>query len=498
MALTDEIAIKLGIQTGDLKAALADANASIKTFGQKGANDANSFFTQVSKKMTDMKALGTAVGTALGLNLQSIAENLARFVTGISKQEEEAFQKLDQVSTQVADAAIKNMRANLTEEQKYQLALTERDRLLKQIAETTGTTGEAQLKAAEKNLELQQQLSIIGDYERKQNEAHEKQENDFLKDRIAQNEDIYEKEVDSMALNERIASLKGTIAATERMLADATIDAVAKEGFSNNLIAQRKLLLDAELDLRKKTTLSEDESHEYLLLQAKQIAGIITPAERERFQLLQLQTKELKVQAQIEEILAIPPEERTQAEKDRLKALILQDSELQKQIADTQALITGSDQLADAAAKVTDQLTQQVKLKERLVYLGQSDASANQQLTDAQLQEKIANLNQEIFNLQAQSTPGNQYTTDLLLSRTRGLLYQAQDEANTRTFFRADVAAVGEKAALGSVSAFDQDRYQFYLTQQVDLAKDNNQTQNAILSNLQKLLGPSAVAKGQT
>lgn len=39
MALTDEIAIKLGIQTGDLKAALADANASIRQFKDTGKSE---------------------------------------------------------------------------------------------------------------------------------------------------------------------------------------------------------------------------------------------------------------------------------------------------------------------------------------------------------------------------------------------------------------------------------------------------------------------------
>lgn len=38
MSTVDEIAIKLGLKSGDLKAALADANASIKNFGESGAH----------------------------------------------------------------------------------------------------------------------------------------------------------------------------------------------------------------------------------------------------------------------------------------------------------------------------------------------------------------------------------------------------------------------------------------------------------------------------
>jgi hypothetical protein len=65
MAVVDEIAVKLGIQTGDLKAALSDANASIKTFGKQGSESADGFAGSIKglhKGMRELKELFVAGG----------------------------------------------------------------------------------------------------------------------------------------------------------------------------------------------------------------------------------------------------------------------------------------------------------------------------------------------------------------------------------------------------------------------------------------------------
>src|SRR5258706_16332977 len=57
MAAGDEIAIKLGIKTGDLKAALADANVQIKAFGQQGAHHADALGASVHEVSSAMRGL---------------------------------------------------------------------------------------------------------------------------------------------------------------------------------------------------------------------------------------------------------------------------------------------------------------------------------------------------------------------------------------------------------------------------------------------------------
>ncbi len=57
MSAVDEIAIKLGIQTGDLKAALSDANASIKQFGTEGAHHADGLTAAVHETHSAFRTL---------------------------------------------------------------------------------------------------------------------------------------------------------------------------------------------------------------------------------------------------------------------------------------------------------------------------------------------------------------------------------------------------------------------------------------------------------
>lgn len=66
MAAVDEIAIKLGIQTGDLKAALSDANASIKEFGESGKHHAEGLTGAIHETSQSVRLLHHAL-TAGGL-----------------------------------------------------------------------------------------------------------------------------------------------------------------------------------------------------------------------------------------------------------------------------------------------------------------------------------------------------------------------------------------------------------------------------------------------
>ena len=53
----DEIAIKLGIQTGDLKAALSDANAKITDFGSQGARSVDGLTAAVHETHSALRTL---------------------------------------------------------------------------------------------------------------------------------------------------------------------------------------------------------------------------------------------------------------------------------------------------------------------------------------------------------------------------------------------------------------------------------------------------------
>jgi len=78
---------------------------------------------------------GRTLATALGLNIQNISQQLARIVTGMSKEMEAGYKALEASSDKLARSAIANMRDQASEETKLKLLLLERQRLNDKLAQ---------------------------------------------------------------------------------------------------------------------------------------------------------------------------------------------------------------------------------------------------------------------------------------------------------------------------------------------------------------------------
>ncbi len=122
-----EIGVRLTGDNAEFKRMLADSDAAALKFGTKIAG-------HVGDKLYGLRDVSRAVATALGLNIENIADHLARSLSGMSKAEEEAYKRSETLGKQIADQSIANARARLTEEQKYQLNVVETQRLERQIA----------------------------------------------------------------------------------------------------------------------------------------------------------------------------------------------------------------------------------------------------------------------------------------------------------------------------------------------------------------------------
>jgi hypothetical protein len=88
----EEIKAKLGLDVTDFERGVAKVQGSLK-----------SVVDSATKKFTDFKSVGQTLATAVGLNLGSISEGLARMVIGFSKQQEEALLSLAERSKNAAD-----------------------------------------------------------------------------------------------------------------------------------------------------------------------------------------------------------------------------------------------------------------------------------------------------------------------------------------------------------------------------------------------------------
>jgi hypothetical protein len=92
MAFFSEIKARLGLDITPFEKGMAQAQGSL-----------GKVVDGATGKLGNLKMLGTTLATALGLNLQTIAEGVARMVVGFSKEQEDALLKLAARSAAVAD-----------------------------------------------------------------------------------------------------------------------------------------------------------------------------------------------------------------------------------------------------------------------------------------------------------------------------------------------------------------------------------------------------------
>ena len=90
--------------------------------------------------------LARGLMTAFGLSIDSIAEKFARLLSGMSKDTEENYKKMDKLSDELTKKMIEAGKERLSLENQYQLTIIETERLNNKISENTGKTLEDQNK----------------------------------------------------------------------------------------------------------------------------------------------------------------------------------------------------------------------------------------------------------------------------------------------------------------------------------------------------------------
>lgn len=492
MALADEIAVKLGLSTTQFNQALKSAGADVTKFKKEAADPKGieAFFDTFEHRFTSMKHIGNAVSTALGLNFEAIAEKGARLWTGVSKEEEAAYKTLGEVSSQVADANIAAMRAGLTDEKKYQLALFEREGILRRISDETGTTGVSQLKIKQEELKLAENSRIIEEHKlvilKQQNEELEKQASRNDKELASKRElqNVYE---NRRKLMDEIKFLETYSLGVDK----------EDQDYKNAqlLLASRRNQLDsANAEIRKRGTMDEKEQYEYSVLEFKAKSGL-TAEESKRYETLKLISKEVKIQTEIDDLLAKSHSEKlTPAENQRLVAL-----QTQKKVLDAQIGIINK--MPDEVEKVTESVVSLTDAwKDFTVALKIKDGKSDFALTDKELDEKIQNLKKQDFLAQLDQqqnygaggalgfdySPASYFTKQSLSAATA-----AQTE---RDQFRLRYSAQGEQAFAG-YSAFDEQRLRGYI-QTADHTKKTADSVSAIERTLQQVF-PEQYRKGR-
>ncbi len=493
MALVDEIAVKLGVQTSDFKAALSDANASVKGFAEKGGASVDGLSSKLEHHLLSTRALAHALATSLGLNLENIAENIARFITGVSKEAEESWKKIGELSDQVTELAIKNMRSRLSEEQKLTLLKQEQARLQASLDGATLHNAKDIEDAGKRRLQLEKTTSEINEIEKKQSDDLKKKEDERYKsavDGVEKERDgaraLWEANLKTLGVSQQIAVLKGDIEVKEAAIRDHLFEGRDLEAAKNALARDREELTKLEADRKEKIAGDEKAQLEYLLLQDKVIRGIATGSEEQRLQVIKLQRKERANELELLDLAhKATVGKLTPAEEKRVAQLTKENEALDQSLASINAM-------SNLPPDVSPPVEATKKAAEQIVALLHTNYDDVTKETDRQLEEKRARL-QSTIDANFLSTQINGYD-DSITAQAKLSLSQVQDEIKTRANFRGEVSLFGEDNALLRHSAFDEERLRSYV-EGTNAAKSTAASLDAIHSQFSKLFPGTAVAK---
>jgi len=369
--------------SNDISVRLTGDNSDFRSMMSESAEQAGHFAGKLTEKVADkvigLRDVAHAAATALGLNLEKIAEKIARTYSGMSEAEEEAYKKSDQLGTQAADLAIKNMRARLTEEQHYQLAVQERDRIQRDLADSEVKSGKDQEELATKRIALENTIAEIQAYEAKKAAEAQKEYEEMAAKLAAAADKEHQRQLAKLDLHDREKALKNDILALAITIENHSLSILEKKRLETQLEERRQQLATAQdeqekqaLEMRRKAALSLEDELDKFELQRKAAAGL-TDDEHARLNLLKLQTEEKKVFVEIEELeKKLVDGTITPAEKDRLHALIKQDQAIRSQIGALKNLITTGTDRTTIEARTADELERQVAAATHLVALADS------------------------------------------------------------------------------------------------------------------------------
>jgi hypothetical protein len=123
------------------------------------------------KKMFNVEQIGSAFATALGLNIQNISENIARFITGQSKEVEKLQEELISMGDEAISSAAQLAKARNTDTQNLKALIISQQRLNDLLSKPAGDLkGRVEAKRAEVELN-KVNLEILGLTKKVQEEA---------------------------------------------------------------------------------------------------------------------------------------------------------------------------------------------------------------------------------------------------------------------------------------------------------------------------------------
>lgn len=153
-----DLTVKLGADTSEFRGQVqAAANSVANSLGTgAGTSAGGKFIAAFENRLLNARQLSTALATALGLNIQSIAEKAARLITGVSKEEEESLKRMAILSEKLSEVTKKNNQDRLAEEDLLRVKRLELGQLQAKLAANEAQTNEERANAYQTQIEIQE------------------------------------------------------------------------------------------------------------------------------------------------------------------------------------------------------------------------------------------------------------------------------------------------------------------------------------------------------
>src|SRR6478609_2889164 len=115
--MADSLQVKLGADTSEFRGQISGASQALgKAFGAEAGGKLGEEFGRAFHRKLGVSDVARAAHVALGIDAKDIADKIARAWTGVSKEEEDPYKKIGDLSTQFADAEIESSRKKLDAE----------------------------------------------------------------------------------------------------------------------------------------------------------------------------------------------------------------------------------------------------------------------------------------------------------------------------------------------------------------------------------------------
>ncbi len=429
----DEIAIKLGIQKGDLKAALADSNAEIKAFGEHGSHDVGALTEAIHETHKAMRLFHQFL----------MAGGLV-----------EAFKEIFEKGISYAEKHKDLMDENTQATRRFGETLkTDSDLIGSLLNQVIGFAA----RAGEGWAELYTAITIGSEKAHNAQEINEAAEENLKKLAEARKDTIKEiarltdeaaaKEVErgwadfeALGIMEKMELLEGAIVEGLEKASHLEEQSLEFQKTKRDVLEYQSKLIKLAAEDEKETAKRQEEAvkkefdditklHEKQIKNTKEAAILLlkgkenlTAVEKEQLKLLQGQTTEaaqqVETQALYQKLLegTILP-----GEKERLKVLVGQTDEAKKQHAEAQATV-------DVWLGYKDKVNQ-------------TGGSVNA-LSDAQLEALRRKLAGQISEEEVNTLPQNR-PYNFALQQYQASLYSVNEEQQLRSKFRGTVDFFG-------------------------------------------------------